>query len=535
MNFKRKGIMIDCSRNAVRSVNAIKKFIDLMKQLEFNTLMLYTEDTYEIDTQPYFGYLRGRYSKAELKEIDTYCILNGIELIPCIQTLAHLNGIVNWKIYEEITDCNDILLVDDDRTYSLIDDMLRNISETFSSKNIHIGMDEAWMLGLGKYLKRNGYTKPTVIMQKHLERVAFIAKKYGFKPMMWSDMFFRIVSDGYRVQSPDEIDENICNILPKNVTPVFWNYYSLEKSFYDVMMQAHKNFKKNFWFAGGLWTWTGFVPHNLYSIETSKVAIESCIDHEVENIFFTMWGDNGVESSLFSILPSMYYVSQLLKGISDDKKIKQGFRSFCGIEYDDFIQIDIPEINYILENKIKNVNPEKYMLYTDYFLGIFDSITDSSRNQIYKETAKKIEKLTSDKNYGYMFKNIQALLKVLAIKNDLGIRTRCAYQAKDKIELKSLIMDYENIEAELHNFYEAFKTLWYKENKPYGFEIHENRIGGLMLRTKSCRKRLEDYVNGVIVKIDELEEIILDPECDPDGQKREISRNEWNKYFVNIM
>ena len=57
MNFKRKGIMIDCSRNAVRSVNAIKKFIDLMKQLEFNTLMLYTEDTYEIDTQPYFGYL----------------------------------------------------------------------------------------------------------------------------------------------------------------------------------------------------------------------------------------------------------------------------------------------------------------------------------------------------------------------------------------------------------------------------------------------------------------------------------------------
>lgn len=324
--FKKKGLMLDCSRDAVRTVKTVKKLADIMQKLDFNTLMLYTEDTYEIDTQPYFGYLRGRYTKDELREIDAYCAEKGIELIPCIQTLAHLNGIVDWEVYREITDCNDILLVGDSRVYGLIDDMLRNISETFTTKKIHIGMDEAWSLGLGKYLRQNGYTNPTEIMRFHLDKVSKIAEKYGLEPMMWSDMFFRVVSDGYYIDDPSLIDDVIRKTVPENVTPVYWDYYSLDKTHYDKMMQAHKNFGKPFWFAGGLWTWKGFTPHNLFSVETSKTAIASCIDYGVENIFFTMWGDNGAETSPFAVLPSMYYVSSLLRGVNDEEEIKAGFK-----------------------------------------------------------------------------------------------------------------------------------------------------------------------------------------------------------------
>ena len=76
----------------------------------YDTLMLYTEDTYEIDNQPLFGYMRGRYSQKELKELDVYANQYGIELIPCIQTLAHLNTLFRWPEYEKIQDINDILL-----------------------------------------------------------------------------------------------------------------------------------------------------------------------------------------------------------------------------------------------------------------------------------------------------------------------------------------------------------------------------------------------------------------------------------------
>ena len=84
------GVMLDCSRNAVLKVETIKRYADIIKKMGYNTLMLYTEDTYEIESQPYFGHLRGRYTKQELKEIDAYCNEIGLELVPCIQTLAHL-------------------------------------------------------------------------------------------------------------------------------------------------------------------------------------------------------------------------------------------------------------------------------------------------------------------------------------------------------------------------------------------------------------------------------------------------------------
>ena len=58
----------------------------------------------------------GKYSKEELKLLNEYCDSIDMELIPCIQTLAHLNAIFRWKDYVDINDIDDILLVDDERT-----------------------------------------------------------------------------------------------------------------------------------------------------------------------------------------------------------------------------------------------------------------------------------------------------------------------------------------------------------------------------------------------------------------------------------
>ena len=87
------GAMLDMSRNAVMKPEEVKKYARLLKSLGYNMIQLYTEDTYEVSDEPYFGYLRGRYSKEELKDIVSYCNGIGVEVIPCVQTLAHLNAI----------------------------------------------------------------------------------------------------------------------------------------------------------------------------------------------------------------------------------------------------------------------------------------------------------------------------------------------------------------------------------------------------------------------------------------------------------
>ena len=67
------GVMLDCSRNAVMKVEEIKNFAKILHDFGYNMIQLYTEDTYEIEEEPYFGYMRGRYTKQELKEVVEYC------------------------------------------------------------------------------------------------------------------------------------------------------------------------------------------------------------------------------------------------------------------------------------------------------------------------------------------------------------------------------------------------------------------------------------------------------------------------------
>ena len=65
----RLGYMLDCSRNAVAKPEMVKDLISFLILAGYNYLELYTEDTYALPDEPYFGYRRGRYTVEELEEI----------------------------------------------------------------------------------------------------------------------------------------------------------------------------------------------------------------------------------------------------------------------------------------------------------------------------------------------------------------------------------------------------------------------------------------------------------------------------------
>ena len=104
-----------------------------------------------------------------------------MELIPCIQTLAHLNALNRWPEYKEHFDVDDILLAQDERVYLLIDHMFATLADSFTSRVVHIGMDEAHLLGRGRYADLHGVEERFGIMARHLRRVCDIGEKYGFR------------------------------------------------------------------------------------------------------------------------------------------------------------------------------------------------------------------------------------------------------------------------------------------------------------------------------------------------------------------
>ena len=507
-NFDAFGVMIDVSRNAVMSMDGLRRFLPLLKKMGYNCVFLYAEDTYEVDGEPYFGYLRGRYSKAEMKELDALCAELGIELIPCVQTLAHLNAIFRWGIVER--DCEDILLVDDDRTYELIDRMFASLHECFRSRKIHVGMDEAHMLGRGKHLDLHGYEDTNTLMKRHLEKVCEIAKKYGYELMVWSDMFFRSWNEGRYYIGKAEMPKEVVEALPSSVIPVHWDYYHTEKHRYTDMLENHKQLSDKTWFAGGAWSWRSMIPHNRFTLEAMLPAMDACVESGVRNVFFTMWGDDGAECSHFSQLPSLFYLAQYAKGERDEGVIKAKFKRLVGIDFDEFMQIDLP--NEVIPYEKKNFNPSKYMLYSDYFNGFLDyTVKPGVGKRYYEELADRLYATAKkSRKYGYVFDSAAKLCDVLAIKYELGLRTRNAYQAGDKQALADLAKnEYTKLETLIDRFARAFERQWFKDNKPHGFDVQDHHLGALIRRTKSCRRRLSDYVSGKLERIEELEEVLL--------------------------
>ncbi len=514
MKYERFGVMLDCSRNAVMKVSEIKHMIDCLQKMGYDTLELYTEDTYQIEGEPYFGYMRGRYTGAELQEIDHYAREHGVELIPCIQTLAHLDTLLRQSEYAKVRDTAGILLIDEPRTYELIDKMFATLAENFSSRLVNIGMDEAHMVGRGKFMDRFGCQNRFEILLRHLNKVLKIAKKYGFVPHMWSDMFFRLVNNGaYHVNGEFEMPSELVSQIPE-VELVFWDYYHKTKQGYDENLSAHKQLHKPLWFAGGAWTWNGFAPLNDFTLKTMRPAMQSVIQQGIENVLIALWGNDGKECSFYSVLPSLYAIRQYAAGNFDDDAIKQGFEQIFGVSYEVFIALDLPNKTekpfvYVDGQELQQ-NPCKLLLYSDPFMGIKDDIYAQMPKIPYDTYAKQLRALSENAGgYAYLFDMLSKLCDALALKGELGIQTRIAYQNKDKARLQTLVDDYIETSKRVKTFHASFCELWHKENKPQGWEVHDYRLGGLIMRLQTCAKRLQAYINGEVKNIDELEENLL--------------------------
>lgn len=500
--MKRFGTMLDCSRNAVPTVDSVQKWIDILSDLGYNTLLLYMEDTYEIQGEPYFGYMRGRYTEDELREMDVYAKEHGVELIPCIQTLAHLQSIERWPEYWGHFDCADILCVGDERNYKLIEGMFATLARCFSTRTLHIGMDEAYLVGRGRYYEKFGEKDRSQVMLEHLERICKIGEQYGFTFLIWSDMFFKAATGGNIGGAP--VTDEIIQKIPENVELVYWEYYATEAEQYNEMLKAHQRLKEGTWFAGGLMSWAGFAPHNQFSMMVNEVALAACKENNVDNVFFTMWGDCGGECSRFALLPSLFHAAEVRKGNHDIEAIKEKFFQKFGITFDDFLLMDLPETANDLPGEVSNA--EKYMLYNDYLTGIMDTQVHLGDGKAFANCAMRLSKHTMHPQWGYLFETQRTLCEVLSVKAELSVRTRNAYHNRDKIAISQLLGDYEEVAQRLKSFLSAYRKQWLQENKPHGFDIQDIRIGGLIARTESTAERLKAYVEGKITRIDELEE-----------------------------
>lgn len=533
--FTSIGLMVDASRNAVPTVETVKLILRRMALLGMNQLMLYTEDTYEVPEQPLIGYLRGRYTQAELRELDDYAAVLGIEIIPCIQALAHLHQMLRWPEFAPVRDTHDILLVDEPRTYALLEQMLSAATAPYRSKRIHLGMDEAHDIGLGRYRQLHGTRPRFEILSAHLKKLDDICSRLGLRPMIWSDMYFRLAAANGEYYADDaRIKPEVVGDIPADLQLVYWDYYHTDPEFYREWTRRHEVANRDILFAAGLWTWSNFWSIVSWTRLTSEAGLCGARDTGVREVFTTAWCDDGGETDILSLLPGLTHFAANAyrqEGVADEDKLRRDFRAACNGDWDAWVlngQIDhtpgLPTLREIWGGKTPTdvpphltdtteinfgaANPSKTFLWQDPLVGVADGNLrpEWGLTAHYRQLAQTLEARSQEQIKQNHHALPLALARTLAEKAELGQLIQRAYQSGDREGLRQLCDErLPRALAACEAQHETHRRLWYSLYKPFGWEVLDGRYGWLEARLRSAGLRLRQYLDGQIERIEELE------------------------------
>ena len=497
------GMMLDMSRGGVMTVEAVKGMIDAHAALGLNLMMLYTEDTYTVPEAPYLGYLRGRYTEKELREMDDYAAESGVELVPCVQTLAHLEQFLQWDVNRDIKDNDCVLMIDEPKTYAWIRAALTALRRCFRTNRIHIGMDEAHGVGLGEYYQKHGAVNRFELLNRHLNRVVDICKELGFKPIMWSDMFYRLGSKNNDYYDTDAVVPESAIAQIPDVALCYWDYYHTDEQFYAGMLEGHRKMGKEVVFAGGIWTWSGILPHVRKTNATMYPALRACLKAGIGTVLATSWGDDGCETDYRLALNQLpIYSEHVWMGENCTRaEVERMGERLTGLSEACFNAMGA----FYADDEDRR--PGKGLFYCDPLYPLTEGLWDlTGYREGLEEGIKTLERHLDDSRCEYAWLAMRIALEKLNWVNEL----RPAYLRGDKAVV--LTMANEKLPA-MREVYVKMMSVWREQwesgRKRNGWETICARLGAVIARLDDVQRILLRWADGTIERVEELDETPL--------------------------
>jgi hexosaminidase len=515
-SFKRVGLMLDCCRNAVLKTGYLKEWLRRSSLMGYNQMMLYTKDTYQLPGEECFGYLRGRYTAEELKEVDAYAARLGIEMVGCVQALGHLEPALKWPRYNAIRDTDAELLTTEEKSYQLVNKILDFYGTVYRSRRIHLGMDETHGLGRGRYMDINGYRRPFDIYIDHLNRVVGECSKRGLIPIIWSDMFFRMGSKRMDYYDKDAVTpQDVIDKIPPEVQLTYWDYYHKDIEFYREWIQRHRHLGQVPVMASGIWTWPVFWYNHKRTVETVRPCVEACAREGVEEIFFTMWGDDGGYCDWSSALAGACYAAEKVFNPAsepEESTLEKKFAAICGGDFNAHVAAS----GLTVMGEADSISAPA-LLWDDPLLGIYYKEQEVNFGPDFWQRIKD--------HYAYIERELQkhprgragnirlaaGMAGLLKTKISAKLSVDRAYKTRRKEDMAEAKELAAKVVKALQTFEKHYRKQWYERNKTFGYEVMQIRFAGQAARWKELILRLSELEDGEISSIPELEEKTAEP------------------------
>ena len=509
-HFRELGLLVDVSRGAVMKKETVYRVLERIAALGFTSFYLYTEDLYTLEDYPYFGYMRGRYRPEELREMAAYAKGLDIEMIPCIQTLAHMGSFLQWNDSTPLRDQMTVLMCDEEKVYALIEAEVRAMREVFPGSRIHIGMDEAASVGLGRYYAKHGPVDRYALLGRHLGRVTEICAKYGFRAQAWSDMFFRLASGAADYYDTDVvIPEEALSRLP-DLELCYWDYEHTDPAHYARMLAVHEEMQRPLTFAGGIHTWHGFLP-NLHMTDATMVpALTVCRERKVERVMATIWGDDGNETDLFLGFSRLALFSEACwqETLAEEDWHRvgawiSGFPEAVSQAMADFFP------------GAEDIRMGKALLWGDMLYPFIVTEQDGSTLEdtllAYARRTESAAQVLERSAVGSLEAEYALQVLRLASRKAGGMAgIRLAYASGDREALAREAEKMDEIARMQWALMEVHRRLWMRDFHVQGWELLCRRYGATYARLKDVQTEIREYVSGRAETIPVLEEKVLD-------------------------
>ena len=290
--FETRGYMLDISRDKVPTMSTLRQIVDLLKVCNYNQFQLYTEHTFRYSRHEAAWKHASPLTPAEVRELDAYCRMNDIELVPNQNSFGHLErwlklpeynhlaampkggAITPWgTVKKDPTTLNPALPESLDFLAGLYDELL----PCFASRLFNVGCDETFEI------------KDPEAYLTFLLKVCDLVRERGHRPMFWGDIILK---------HPELVSR-----LPKDLIALDWGYEGNHP--FSAECARFREAGLDFYVCPGTSSWNSLAGRVENMRENMAAAEQAGRMNGAKGFLVTDWGDVGHWQPLAASLPGL--------------------------------------------------------------------------------------------------------------------------------------------------------------------------------------------------------------------------------------
>ncbi|MGN0854406.1 MAG: beta-N-acetylhexosaminidase [Kiritimatiellia bacterium] len=290
--FDVRGYMLDVSRDRVPTMRTLYLIVDILARYRYNQFQLYTEHTFAYAGHEVVWEEADPLTAVEIAKLQTYCDMQGIELVPNQNTFGHMerwltkpryNALAKFPKGGAMTPWGTIkkfpttLDPKNPGSIALIADLLGQLLPNFRSPFVNIGCDETFEISDPE--EYFGF----------LMQIVEIVRRHGKRPMFWGDIILR---------HPGFISR-----LPRDLIALDWGYEGNHP--FEKEAAAFRTAGLDFYVCPGTSAWRSLAGRVENMRENLAAAEMAGRLHGAKGYLLTDWGDEGHWQPLAASLPGI--------------------------------------------------------------------------------------------------------------------------------------------------------------------------------------------------------------------------------------